>query len=648
MSTYLDNSIRRKGTIVSLKPDLPHYCSSHDSVRDVANLMAKRGIHCILIRDSNTSPDVKGLVTTKDIALRVVGKGLDCNSTKVKDIMTRTPTILYMETPITEALSVMVEKNIRHLPLKNYDEEIQGVIDITKCFYQAMLRLERVSENAKKLTSLLKDVESDYKEQHTKEAERIIDDIENLQKLIQIPTLSKILKFGKHGPVIYISSTSSAYDAAKLMVKNSITALLVKDGTKGNEKVIGIFTSKDICHRVISRGYDSRTCTVAKVLTPKPEFSTSDANIASALKLMYKGNFLNLPVIDSEESHEIIGVVNVLQLIYEMLTELGRQEQSQFDKSSYDKKTLDEISLRSKTMTAMVPPIWDRFWSSLEKSSEDIQLFETTVIKSPGHSRSQTPRIPFRSTSTSQSNSRKSTLNQMIISNSNSRKSSFTTARRHSEGNFSDTGSQTSNINTLKGSNFKRILSQESLSRTRYYINKKTIMFKVRLQDSSRVHKISMVINEGVEETDDLQLLELLKIEIFSKLCLLPNFSPEKTCYQPAISQLDDDYQLFYYDSDHNHVPLASEFDLVKAIKISDFEELQNVEIMIAPHSLGKEHNKSFSGNLWGYLFGTMERLSNSINEFIYNPNSSFITVAFASLGLIMGFSIIVGMKKTI
>ncbi|KAH3678352.1 hypothetical protein WICPIJ_008842 [Wickerhamomyces pijperi] len=648
------NSIRRKGAIVSLNPDTPLYCSLNDSIRDVANLMAKKSLHCVLVEDTNVSLDsnstIKGLITTKDIGLRVVGKGLDSNITRAKDIMTQTPTILYMDTPITEALSVMVDKNIRHLPLKDYNESILGVIDITKCFYQAMLRLDRVSVNAKKLTSLLKDVESEFKEKHTKDAERIVKDVENLQQVIQIPTLAKIFKFGKHSPVIYVSSTSSVYDAAKLMAKNHITALLVKDGTKGNEKVIGIFTSKDICSRVIAKGYDPRTCTVAKVLTPKPEFASSDFNIASSLKLMYKGNFLNLPVIDLQhETQEIIGVVSVLQLIYEMLSELGKLEH--FDKSSYDTKTLDEINLRTKSSSSMFTPVWDRFWSSLEKSTEDIQLFETSVIKSPGHSRSQTPRLPrSTSSSTAHLNSRKASLNQMILSNSNSRKSSSFTVRRHSD-NFSDTGSRTSNMNTLKPSNFKRILSQESLSRTRFYIHRKTIVFKVRLKDSLRVHKISMIINEGVDETDDLKLLDLLKLEIYSKLNLLPDKNKEQE--QLQAESLLDQYHFFYYDPDHNLAPLNTEFDLMKAIKLSDFEDLHHVELMIANCSDTSQEVRedagnqlSFWGKLWNCLSDNLGKFSTSIHEFVYNPNSSFITLAFASLGFLMGFTLIVGIKR--
>lgn len=564
---------RKITTILQLKPDACTECSPEDDVLFGSNLMAKNRTHCVLVKDKNEN--LLGLFTAKDLALRVVANGLNPKITKVKEIMTDTPTCLHMNTPTTEALKIMVERGIRHLPLSDDQGKIKGILDITRCFQQAMLKLERITRNANQINSVLNDVAEDYDHISKESSSRIMKEIEKLSQIISIPTLSSIMKKSKQP--VFIDSSANVQEAAKLMKENKTTALLVRDRTSTSRKIIGIFTSKDICFRVLSKEYDPLNCTVARFLTTSPEFAKENMNISTALRLMFQGNFLNLPIVDSK--NEIIGIVNVLDLTYAALTQLSKSDEL------LEAESFGEISLEVKSRLGDDSITWDKFWNKLEKSTDDIHNLESTVIKSPGGSRSQTPKI----------GSRRSSLNPLTMT-SNSRSSSFN-ARR-----LSSTISESGKIS--------RNHSSESLSRTTFYIKTKTINFKIKYNNNN-FHKINMTINEGVSIYDDIKLLELLKSEIELKLSI----------------NLEQN-ELFYIDEDGDLITISDEFDLIEAINMIKLQDLNTLEIII------KSKSKGFS------IIQFFNNCRIKLINFINNESTIFTGTFFVlSMGIILGFT---------
>lgn len=76
------------------------------------------------------------------------------------------------------------------------------------------------------------------------------------------------------------------------MRKENTTAVLVTD----NNHITGIVTSKDIVLRVIAAGFNPAICSLVRVMTPQPDFAPQNMTIQNALRQMYEGNYLNLPV----------------------------------------------------------------------------------------------------------------------------------------------------------------------------------------------------------------------------------------------------------------------------------------------------------------------------------------------------------------
>ena len=89
----------------------------HDvNIVDCSRIMAKNHVSTLVVQKANK---LEGLLTEKDIVRKIVAEGLDPSKVLAREIMeTKFPTIS-PEKDIYDAIKLMGEKNIRHLPVMN-------------------------------------------------------------------------------------------------------------------------------------------------------------------------------------------------------------------------------------------------------------------------------------------------------------------------------------------------------------------------------------------------------------------------------------------------------------------------------------------------------------------------------------------------
>jgi CBS domain-containing protein len=92
----------------------------------VAQLMKREDTGVIPVCDS--SKKVIGMVTDRDIVVRVVADGGNPSSTAVKQIMSKDVTCVRENDSLDSIFKVMSEKQIRRVPVVNEREEIVGII----------------------------------------------------------------------------------------------------------------------------------------------------------------------------------------------------------------------------------------------------------------------------------------------------------------------------------------------------------------------------------------------------------------------------------------------------------------------------------------------------------------------------------------
>lgn len=104
-----------------------------DDVRTAAIKMRDLNVNVIPVCDGAR---FAGILTDRDIAVRLAAEGYDATRTRVGEIMTRDLTYCYEDQTIDEAAIVMQFHQISRLPILDRSDELVGIVsmsDIRSC-----------------------------------------------------------------------------------------------------------------------------------------------------------------------------------------------------------------------------------------------------------------------------------------------------------------------------------------------------------------------------------------------------------------------------------------------------------------------------------------------------------------------------------
>ncbi|PIR38697.1 MAG: hypothetical protein COV35_05920 [Alphaproteobacteria bacterium CG11_big_fil_rev_8_21_14_0_20_39_49] len=104
----------------------PFFISPDDSVNQAAQKMA--GIECGILLVGDDKEHCTGVITDRDIVIRVLAKGENPEKTKVKDAMTKEVYYIYEEDKLDKAAQTMRDHEINRLLVKDKKENITGII----------------------------------------------------------------------------------------------------------------------------------------------------------------------------------------------------------------------------------------------------------------------------------------------------------------------------------------------------------------------------------------------------------------------------------------------------------------------------------------------------------------------------------------
>ncbi|MFQ5788588.1 MAG: CBS domain-containing protein [Thermodesulfobacteriota bacterium] len=118
-----------KKKVVTVNPD--------DSVVKAARLMDRKGVGSVVVV-KNKKP--VGILTDRDIAIRVAAKKEDLNSILVKDVMTKKIITGKEGQRAADLAKVMHQYGIRRIPTVNKKGELTGIITLDDLLYMIGLR----------------------------------------------------------------------------------------------------------------------------------------------------------------------------------------------------------------------------------------------------------------------------------------------------------------------------------------------------------------------------------------------------------------------------------------------------------------------------------------------------------------------------
>lgn len=113
--------LRRKGgQVVSV--------GAQDEVGTIARILSDARIGAVLVRD--TGGDVLGIVSERDIVRCIAAHGTAAVPLPASALMTRVLHTVTPRTKVTEALELMTDRRVRHLPVIEEDGSLAGMVSI--------------------------------------------------------------------------------------------------------------------------------------------------------------------------------------------------------------------------------------------------------------------------------------------------------------------------------------------------------------------------------------------------------------------------------------------------------------------------------------------------------------------------------------
>ena len=106
----------------------PVCCLPNDSVAKAAELMQSGNIGSIPVIENVQNQKLVGIVTDRDLALKIVAQGRDAKSTKVEAVMTHKVVTCLANDDLQKALDAMAEHQLRRIPVVDNENKIVGII----------------------------------------------------------------------------------------------------------------------------------------------------------------------------------------------------------------------------------------------------------------------------------------------------------------------------------------------------------------------------------------------------------------------------------------------------------------------------------------------------------------------------------------
>lgn len=109
----------KQGPIATVEAD--------NTVISALRVMANRGIGAVLVTDNGA---LAGIFSERDYARKVVLQGKDSATTPVRDIMTSKLIHVTPDMTVDQAMQLMSDKRIRHLPVLGAAGALVGIVSI--------------------------------------------------------------------------------------------------------------------------------------------------------------------------------------------------------------------------------------------------------------------------------------------------------------------------------------------------------------------------------------------------------------------------------------------------------------------------------------------------------------------------------------
>jgi len=103
-------------------------CVPATTARKVAGMMRQFNTGVVLVVDRLDNRKLLGIVTDRDLCIRVLAEGRNPDALLVEEFMTRKPECCTPEDGIPKLLTLMADHHVRRVPVVTADHTVEGII----------------------------------------------------------------------------------------------------------------------------------------------------------------------------------------------------------------------------------------------------------------------------------------------------------------------------------------------------------------------------------------------------------------------------------------------------------------------------------------------------------------------------------------
>ena len=106
----------------------PVCCEPGDPVTRVAEVMRSQDVGSVPVVDSHGSRHLMGIVTDRDLVVKVLAGGRSVEAATVRDAMTSNPSCCKEDDDVDRAMEAMKDRQVRRMPIVDSGGRLTGII----------------------------------------------------------------------------------------------------------------------------------------------------------------------------------------------------------------------------------------------------------------------------------------------------------------------------------------------------------------------------------------------------------------------------------------------------------------------------------------------------------------------------------------
>lgn len=124
----------------------------------------------------------------------------------------------------------------------------------------------------------------------------------------------------KERPVVSLSPQATVLEACQKMTENNVGSIVVMEG----EKLLGIFTERDLLNRVGAKGLDAKRTPLRDVMTANVTIVSMNESFENCFQKMQTTKCRRMPITDGKK---VIGMVTMRDLLEWLMQEIQEENQ---------------------------------------------------------------------------------------------------------------------------------------------------------------------------------------------------------------------------------------------------------------------------------------------------------------------------------